>query len=89
MLAFSAASDRVQLDQIGISAAIVNDTMFLVGGLLIARPGNIAGDLLASGAPVTLELTQRSIRPLELGLAIALLLASLIRESHPKASATP
>jgi hypothetical protein len=45
MLAFSAAGDVVKVEQLGTSAAIVNGTMFLVSGLLISRPGAIAGKL--------------------------------------------
>jgi MFS family permease len=85
MLAFSAAADAVKLEQIGTSAAIVNGTMFVVSGFLIARPGRIAGVLMASGAPVTLELAQGALRPLVLALVLALALAALIRESHPRA----
>jgi hypothetical protein len=40
MLAFSCAGDIVRIDLIGTSAAVVNGSMFLVGGLLIARPGS-------------------------------------------------
>ena len=39
MLAFSTAADVVQPSQIGTSAAIVNGIMFLVGGIMISRPG--------------------------------------------------
>jgi sugar phosphate permease len=86
MLAFSAASDAVDLGQIGTSAAIVNGTMFLVSGILIARPGQIAADLVGSGSPAAIEVAQRAILPLELGLLAALVLAGLIRESYPRAA---
>jgi MFS family permease len=85
MLAFGAAGDVVRLEQMGTTAAIVNGAMFLVSGFLIARPGQIAGDLIASGPPATVELAQRAIRPLEVALAAALLLAALTRESYPPA----
>lgn len=88
MLAFSAAGDVVKLEQIGTSAAIVNGTMFLVSGFLIARPGEIAERLIAVGGPGTIEIAQGALRPLSLGLVVALVLAALIRESHPKASVT-
>lgn len=87
MLAFSTAGDIVRPEQIGTSAALVNGTMFLVGGFLIARPGAIAGAAVSSGAPVTLELVASAARPLVLALVIALVLAVLIRESYPKAHA--
>jgi MFS family permease len=85
MLAFSTAGDVVNIEQIGTSAAIVNGTMFLVSGLLIARPGQIAAQYIVSNVPVTLHLAQRAALPLVAGLSLALVLALLIRESHPKA----
>src|SRR5690242_7130052 len=39
MLAFSTASVVVKPSQIGTSAAIVNGIMFLLGGIMISRPG--------------------------------------------------
>ncbi|MCC6608954.1 MAG: MFS transporter [Burkholderiales bacterium] len=84
MLAFSAAGDVVSLDRIGTSAAIVNGTMFLVSGLLIARPGQIAADAVAAGAAVTMTLAMEAFRPLTWGLVAALVLAALIRESYPR-----
>jgi len=86
MLAFSAAGDVVNLEQLGTCAAIVNGTMFLVSGLLIARPGEIAANVIAFGAPVGMEIAQAALRPLALGLIVAIILAALIRESHPKSS---
>lgn len=83
MLAFSMAGDIVAPAQIGTSAAIVNGTMFLVGGILIARPGVIASKEIASGAPVTLELAETAARPFAIGLVIALVLFLVIRESYP------
>jgi len=85
MLAFSAAGDAVKLEQLGTCAAIVNGTMFLVSGLLIARPGEIAARLFDSGGPEAMEIAQMALRPLTLGLVGALILAAIIRESHPKA----
>jgi len=85
MLAFSAAGDAVSLDRIGTSAAIVNGTMFLLSGLLIARPGQIAAEAVASGAPITMDLAASAVRPLVWGLLAALVLASVIRESYPRA----
>jgi MFS family permease len=86
MLAFSAAGDVVKVEQLGTSAAVVNGTMFLVSGLLISRPGAIAGELSAAGTAVTLDFAQTAIRPLVIGLIVAFMLAALIRESHPKAA---
>ena len=39
MLAFSTAADVVRRSQIGTSATIVNGIMFIVGGIMISRPG--------------------------------------------------
>jgi MFS family permease len=83
MLAFSAAGDVVSMKLIGTSAALVNGAMFLVSGLLIARPGQIA-ERFASIAGLTDEVVKRSMLPLELALVLALLFAALIRESHPR-----
>jgi hypothetical protein len=49
MLAFRAAADVVRLEQIGSSAAIVNGTMFLVSGLLIAARAKLS---IVSALPV-------------------------------------
>lgn len=85
MLAFSTAGDVVKPELIGTSAAIVNGAMFLVSGLLIARPGQLA-ERFATGTPV-LEIAARAMIPLEISLAAALVLAICIRESHPQATA--
>jgi cytochrome c biogenesis protein CcdA len=84
MLAFSAAGDVVKLEQIGTSAAIVNGTMFIVSGLLIARPGQIASELKVPSVPASFELAQQALLPLVIGLALAFILALVIRESYPK-----
>ena len=81
MLAFSAAGDVVKIELVGTSAALVNGTMFLVSGLLIARPGQLA-ERFATGE--SMEIAQRALEPLELGLVLALVFALLIRESHPR-----
>lgn len=81
MLAFSCAGDIVRIDLIGTSAAVVNGSMFLVSGLLIARPGQLAERFAAS---TTIEVAHRAMVPLELGLVLAIVLALIIRESHPR-----
>lgn len=86
MLAFSVAGDIVKPALIGTSASIVNGVMFLVSGLLIARPGSIISQALAANMPVSLELAELAARPLIVGLVLALVLASVIRESHPRAA---
>jgi MFS family permease len=89
MLAFSSAGDIVQPAQIGTAAAIINGTMFLVSGILIARPGAIASVLVAENIPVTLDLAASAARPLVIGLLIALALAAVVRESYPRTPAVP
>lgn len=84
MLAFSTAGDVVEPKHIGTSAAIVNGLMFIVGGLMISRPGLRAGIGLDMGiAPGSLEMAQFAGRPMVLGLCIALVIALLMRETYP------
>jgi cyanate permease len=89
MLAFSTAADVVQPSQIGTSAAIVNGMMFLVGGIMISRPGvRIGLGLDADLTPRTMELAQFAGRPLLLGVLVALVIAVLMRETYPRAIAS-
>jgi MFS family permease len=84
MLAFSTAGDVVEPKYIGTSAAIVNGLMFVVGGILISRPGLRAGLGLEAGiSPGTMELAQYASRPLMLSVVCALVVAALMRETHP------
>jgi MFS family permease len=83
MLAFSTVGDVVNLKLIGTSAAIVNCTMFLMGGALIARPGFLASNAIASGAALDLQLVMAATRPLQLALLIAFVVSLLIRETYP------
>jgi UPF0716 family protein affecting phage T7 exclusion len=65
MLAFSTAADVVKPSQIGTSAAIVNGIMFIVGGIMISRPGVRIGLGLESGIEAkSLALAQYAARPL-------------------------
>ena len=85
MLAFSTAADVVQPSQIGTPAAIVNGMMFLVGGIMISRPGvRIGLGLDADLTPRSMELAQFASRPLLLGIIIALLIAVFMKETYPK-----
>jgi len=87
MLAFSTAADVVQPNQIGTSAAIVNGIMFILGGILISRPGVRIGMGLEQGIPAgTLEAAQFAGRPLVIALAISVILAVMMKETYPKAS---
>lgn len=69
MLAFSTAADVVPPSRIGTSAAMVNGLMFILGGVLIARPavlGSRAIERSIEGG--TLELAQHAGRPLLVAL---------------------
>ena len=86
MLAFSTAADVVKPSQIGTSAAIVNGMMFLVGGIMISRPGvRIGIGLEADLTPRSMELAQFASRPLLLGVIAALVIALFMRETYPSA----
>ena len=72
--------------QIGTAAAIVNGMMFLVGGIMISRPGvRIGLGLEADLTPCSIELAQFASRPLLLGIIAALLIALFMRETYPRA----
>jgi len=84
MVAFSTASDVVEPRLIGTSAAIVNGMMFIVGGIMISRPGVRIGVGVEQGVtPVSLESAQFASRPLLLGIIMALVIAMLMRETYP------
>jgi MFS family permease len=85
MLAFSTVADVVKHSQIGTSAAIVNGITFLLGGILISRPGVRIGLGIEAGIePKTLALAQYASWPLLAALAIALALAFSMKETYPK-----
>lgn len=85
MLAFSTASDVVEPKLIGTSAAIVNGMMFIVGGMMISRPGVRIGLGIEEGVQTaSLELARFASRPMLIGLAVALIVAALMRETYPK-----
>ena len=85
MLAFSTAADVVQPSQIGTSAAIVNGIMFIVGGIMISRPGVRIGLGIEAGIePKSLELAQYASWPLIAALVIALALSFYMKETYPK-----
>ena len=89
MLAFSTAADVVQPSQIGTSAAIVNGIMFILGGILISRPGFRIGLGIESGIePGSLDMAQFAGRPLVVALIIALILSLVMRETYPPRAAT-
>lgn len=84
MLSFSTAADVVKPFQIGTSAAIVNGIMFILGGVLISRPGvRIGWGLEAGIEPRSLELAQYAGLPLMVALALALVMVVLMKETYP------
>jgi MFS family permease len=84
MLAFSTAADVVEPKHIGTSAAIVNGLMFIVGGLMISRPGMRAGLGIEAGLEQgTLQMAQFAGRPILLGICAALVIALVMRETYP------
>jgi MFS family permease len=84
MLSFSTAADVVQPHQIGTSAAIVNGIMFIVGGILMSRPGVRIGLGLEAGIePKSLALAQYAGLPLTIALVLAVVLAFLMKETYP------
>lgn len=86
MLAFSTAADVVQPQQIGTSAAIVNGIMFILGGILISRPGFRIGVGLEQGMePASLALAQYASLPLIIACAGALVIGFFMRETYPAA----
>ena len=89
MLAFSTSGDIVPPRLIGTSAALVNGVMFLTSGLLIAIPGQIASREIAAGSPVSMLVVEHAGKPLLIGLAIALVLSLVMKETYPKRRAFP
>jgi MFS family permease len=85
MLAFSTAADVVRPERIGTSAAIVNGIMFLVGGIMISRPGVRIGFGIEEGLEKgSLALADYAAWPLMLSVVIALVVAILMRETYSK-----
>ena len=74
----------VKVHQIGTSAAIVNGIMFIVGGILMSRPGTRIGLGLEQGiTPNTLELAQYAGLPLTVALVLSVVFAILMKETYP------
>jgi sugar phosphate permease len=84
MLAFSTAGDVVPQRLIGTSAAIVNGVMFLVSGVLIALPGQIATPKILNGAKAGMALADHAALPMIIGITVALVLALFMKETYPK-----
>ena len=85
MLAFSTAGDVVDQNHIGTSAAIVNGFMFILGGIMISRPGVRIGLGLHEGVPPgSLEMAQFAGRPLLVAICTAFVISLVMQETHPK-----
>lgn len=84
MLAFSTAADVVEPRQIGTSAAIVNGLMFILGGILISRPGVRIGMAIEAGLePKSLSLAQYAGLPLVIACVLAVVIALIMKETYP------
>jgi MFS family permease len=85
MLAFSTVADVMKPSLIGTSAAIVNGITFIVGGILISRPGvRIGWGVDAGIEPRSLALAQYASLPLLIALVIALVLPFFMKETYPR-----
>jgi MFS family permease len=84
MLSFSSVGDIVEPARIGTASAIVNGLMFLLGGVLISRPGVRIDQAMEMGVLPGMELAQNAAWPLLAGLAISLLLTVVMKETYPK-----
>lgn len=83
MLSFSTAADVVKPFQIGTSAAIVNGIMFILGGVLISRPGVRIGMGLEAGIEKGMAMAQYAGLPLIIALALALVMVVFMKETYP------
>lgn len=83
MLSFSTAADVVKPFQIGTSAAIVNGIMFILGGVLISRPGVRIGMGIEASVEPGLAMAQYAALPLVVALVLALLIVLFMKETYP------
>ncbi|MBS0289760.1 MAG: MFS transporter [Proteobacteria bacterium] len=87
MLAFSTSADVVRPFQIGTSAAIVNGIMFIVGGILMSRPGVRIGWGVDAGIEAkSLDLAQYASLPITAAVILAFVISILMRETYPARS---
>jgi MFS family permease len=85
MLSFSTAADVVRPDRIGTSASIVNGIMFIIGGVLMSRPGIRIGWGLDTGLEAkSLALAQYAALPITIALVLAFLVSIVMKETYPK-----
>jgi MFS family permease len=85
MLSFSSSADVVRPQQIGTAASVVNGIMFIIGGVLMSRPGVRIGWGIDEGIDAgSLDLVQYAALPITIALVLAFVLALVMRESYPK-----
>jgi MFS family permease len=85
MISFSTVADVMKPSLVGTSAAIVNGITFIVGGILISRPGVRIGLGIEGGIePQSLELARYASWPLLVALAIAFVLPFYMKETYPR-----
>ncbi|WP_310618430.1 MFS transporter [Flexibacterium corallicola] len=84
MLAFSGAADVVPVEKIGTSAAVVNGTMFIFGGILMGLPGARFGEAAELGLE-GVAASQFAMLPITVVLAAALIVSIIMKETHPEA----
>ena len=77
MLNFSGAADNVEPHHIGTSAAVVNGIMFIIGGFLMALPGELLSDM-------SLANWQYALMPFWITGVVATIVSLFIAESHPE-----
>lgn len=83
MLSFSTAADVVKPFQIGTSAAIVNGIMFIIGGILISRPGVRIGMGIEAGIEKGLSMAQYAAVPLLIAMTLCLVMVIFMKETYP------
>lgn len=84
MLSFSASADVVRQDQIGTAASVVNGIMFILGGILMSRPGVRIGWGIDTGIEAkSLALAQYAALPIIIALVLAFALSIVMKESYP------
>lgn len=87
MLSFSTSADVVRPQQIGTAASIVNGIMFIVGGILMSRPGVRIGWGIDSGIELkSLDLAQYAALPITIALILAFLIVIVMKETYPPRS---
>ena len=78
MLAFTIAGDNVPERLIGTASSVVNGAMFLAGGVIIAIPAS-----MLEGTAELLADYQRPLVAYAALMVVAVVLAALVKESHP------